>query len=215
MRAEAFTTRWWAAWLLTTGGNGSGSPDRPRTPLTIETIAAQRKKILRWLDQLGVPERDAPDVAQKVTYGAWTSRATYSPDLAKLDTWLFAIAQRQASNYHQSTWARRSKLIDPVTAPGHYLRVEDTPEDAAARAQQCRRGIALLDRLFPRHAALLLLREYDDERTRDIAAALGVPTGAILRWLESARTALARERRRDAAKAEHWAGVLFWARRKR
>jgi RNA polymerase sigma factor (sigma-70 family) len=193
----------WSPWAASAGGNAS----RPRCPLSIHDITAQRRKILRWLAGFDVPDGEAPDVAQRVTYGAWRSRATYDPDSADFDSWLYAITFNHAAVYHRSAYARRIRLTDPAQGPWIHASVQETPEDDLAFAEQRRRAAPILARLAPKRAEVLVRHDYNGETIGAIAADEGLSCGALQSRLSYARADFARELRREEAKEQHLAAV--------
>src|SRR5690606_17100241 len=119
--------------------------------------------------------------------------------------WLYGIARHAAADRGRSR--RRSperaeeagaleelaaRLIDPAPGPRELL-------ESARRAAAVRRAI---DALPPRHRTVLLLREVDELRYDELAAALGCPIGTVESRLHRAREALAARLARLARRGE-------------
>lgn len=194
---------WVPTWSASTGhgSDGSRAPEldpRP-SPLTVQDIEARRGKILRWVRRFGVPESEAPNVAQRVIMEAWRARESYRPDDAEIDSWLFALSRNWSGNYLRSGWSRRVDLQD---MSGAVLAAEGTPEQDVMRAERVPIARAILARLPPRLASVWTRYDVEGEPMRDVAAELGITLFTSWGQLRRARAMVAREvARHDAIEA--------------
>jgi RNA polymerase sigma-70 factor, ECF subfamily len=169
---------------------------------------------LRWL---GVAASDLDDMLQDVFLAAYRGLANYDPwryhgvhpdalsaggaltlriaPDAALRRWLFGIAWRQVSHYHER--AHRRREIPSGVGPGApFGRVDPapTPEQAIAGADRARLVTALLLKVPPARRVILILHDVLEVSATDIARELQMKENTV--W---SRLRLAREDFRAAA----------------
>lgn len=128
----------------------------------------------------------AEEIVQDTLLGAWRSAGRFE-GRARVRTWLFGIARRQARDRLRG---RRWDLVElgeavqvPEPGPG--------PEDVVlARADQ--KGVAAaVARVRPGHAEVLALVFVDGLSYAEVAEVLGVPVGTVRSRLHHAKRAVA------------------------
>lgn len=111
-----------------------------------EIYREHARYVWRVVRRLGVPVADAEDVTQEIFVVVHRKLATFA-QRSSLQTWLYGIAYRCASEYRRRAHVRR----EVATA---------TPEIGAADAQQ----EELVDRKRAREALDLILAELDEDK---------------------------------------------------
>lgn len=116
---------------------------------------------------------EAEDVTQKVFVAAWTGRATYRPDRAKLPAWLVGITRNKVIDSHNAR-SKQSRIrsqiavnIDPAAIP--------EPMDVAERLIIAEE-ISRLDEVPQR---VLRMAFYEDLTHMQIAERLQLPPGTV------------------------------------
>lgn len=169
---------------------------------------------LRWL---GVAAIDLDDVLQDVFLAAYRGLANYDPwryhgvrpdalvagealalriaPDAALKRWLFGIAWRQVSHYHERAHRRREVLsgVGP-DAPFDQRDPKPTPEQAIAGADRAGLVTALLLKVPPHRRVILILHDVLEVSVPDIARELQLKENTV--W---SRLRLGREDFRAAA----------------
>lgn len=117
---------------------------------------------------------DAEDVTQRAFVSAWTSRASYDPEKAKLSTWLIAITRRRIADMHES----RAK----VRALQNQLERTTRPEDLIGEPPDLADTILVADeieRLEPDARQVVRLAFFDDLTHEQISRKLDMPLGTV------------------------------------
>ncbi|WP_137112525.1 RNA polymerase sigma factor [Rhodobacter sp. SY28-1] len=130
---------------------------------------------------------EAEDMAQETFLRVWAAAARYDPTLASPATWVYRIALRLAIDRNRRTGFRRFLGLDAAPEP-----VDDQPgadRDIAARQALARTHLALAT-LPDRQRRALLLRATAGLSNSEIAATLGISSGAVEQLLVRARSAL-------------------------
>ncbi|WP_375383960.1 RNA polymerase sigma factor [uncultured Microbacterium sp.] len=129
---------------------------------------------------------DAEDVTQRTFVSAWTSRASYDSEKARLSTWLVAIAKRRIADTHE-TRARIRTLQGELqrTATPDELVVEPTADlgDTILVASE-------LERLEPDARTVMRMAFFDDLTHQEIATRLGMPLGTVKSHIRRSLTRL-------------------------
>ncbi|MGH7162287.1 MAG: RNA polymerase sigma factor [Planctomycetota bacterium] len=129
---------------------------------------------------------DADDVAQEVHARALAGSAAFRGE-ADLKTWIYRIAANVIADLMRSPFRRRRRPLadraDSGPGPGEAAERRET-RDAV------RRAVAALP---PEQRIVLVLREYEGLRYREIAAIVGIPLGTVESRLHAARLRVARE----------------------
>ena len=194
-------------WCASTGGSAArghaDTSDRPRQPLTSETLELHRARVRKYLESMGVPEREVDDLTQETIIGAWKNRASYDPERARLSSWLYAIAHHQASTARDRAYTRRTALFDPSHGLWRSQVVEDNPEEETARGEARRHAASLLSRLAPALAGVLVDRDRLGMLPAEITLETGLPVARIRDRIEAARAELGAAVKREEAREHH------------
>ncbi|MFG1690589.1 RNA polymerase sigma factor [Gemmatimonadota bacterium] len=145
--------------------------------------------LLSLLYRISGDGEEARDLAQETFLRAWRKLATYDPTRS-FRNWLFAVAR----NLHRDLYRHRRTVPSPVafsverTAQLPDLRL--SPEGALMVKERRERVWRALDRLSPGDRQILILKEIEDLRYRDIAKILDIPEGTVASRIYHARKAL-------------------------
>ena len=137
---------------------------------------------------------DALDLSQEAFARAFRARATIDPE-RPFFPWLYQIIRRLCFNYTRDQRSRRQKLekagswLADTTMGERPVR----PDRAVERAELRDRVAEAIERLGEREREILVLREFQELRYREIAELLEIPVGTVMSRLYAARRALARE----------------------
>lgn len=117
---------------------------------------------------------DAEDVTQRTFVSAWTSRASYDPDKARLSTWLVAIARHRIADTHESRAKVRAiqAEMERLTRPEDLVREEPDLSETLLVANE-------LQQLEPDAQTVMRLAFYDDLTHDEISRRLGMPLGTV------------------------------------
>ena len=136
---------------------------------------------------------DAMDLSQEAFVRAFRARHTIDPD-RPFYAWLYQIIRRLCFNHTRDRRTRRRGieaagdwLVDQATARTASMNPERALESAEAR----QRVAEALESLSDRDREVLVLKEFEGLRYREIAEVIGVPIGTVMSRLYSARRRLA------------------------
>lgn len=136
---------------------------------------------------------DAMDLSQEAFVRAFRARHTIDPD-RPFYTWLYQILRRLCFNHTRDRRTRRrgidaaeSWLVEQASARTAAM----DPERALEAAEAQRRVREALESLSDRDREVLVLKEFEGLRYREIAEVIGVPIGTVMSRLYSARRRLA------------------------
>jgi len=132
----------------------------------------------------------AEDALQETFISVFRALSGFRAD-ARLSTWLYRIAAREALRQRARETARRTDPIDQEPAAPFA-------GDPAVRREESDRLARALDRLSADHRMVLSLFAVDGLSHREIADILGVPEGTVWSRLHAARKRLAAELAPDA-----------------
>jgi RNA polymerase sigma-70 factor (ECF subfamily) len=141
---------------------------------------------------------DALDLSQEAFARAYRARHTLDPE-RPFYAWVYQILRRLCFNFLRDTRTRR-RLMDEEGAAWLVARARDTVSDPAAtleRAEACRRVAAAIESLPAREREVLVLKEFEELKYREIAELAGVPVGTVMSRLYSARRRLAEALEKD------------------
>ena len=136
---------------------------------------------------------DALDLSQEAFARAFRARQSLDPD-RPFYAWLYAILRRLCFNFLRDRKTRRHKL---EAAAGWLAEEADAraaafdPARATERAELRARVEVAIEELQDRHREVLVLKEFEDLRYREIAELLGIPIGTVMSRLYAARRHLA------------------------
>lgn len=132
--------------------------------------------ILRILHE----RNEAEDVLQEVYITVWRKAAEFDASRASPITWMVTIARNRAIDRLRARGTRPTTTLDQAA---------DVPEPAPsaeamlAQSDDARRVAAALDRLDPRHAAVIRSAFYDGVTYEAIAERESVPVGTLKSWV--------------------------------
>ena len=136
---------------------------------------------------------DALDLSQEAFARAYRARRRLDPELPFYG-WLYQILRRLCFNFNRDRKLRRTKLHDagPWMADDAAARArKEDPRVRAERAENIQRVREAIERLPDRDREVLVLKEFEGLRYREIARLLGIPIGTVMSRLYSARKRLA------------------------
>ena len=135
---------------------------------------------------------DALDLSQEAFVRAYRARHTLDPE-RPFQAWLAQILRRLCFNFLRDAKAH-ARVVQPQ--PDEWLidAAADPAADPAAAAEReeaRHRVAAAIDRLPAHEREVLVLKEFEDLKYREIAELLGVPIGTVMSRLYAARKRLA------------------------
>jgi len=136
---------------------------------------------------------DARALSQEAFVRAYRARQRLTPDLP-FYAWLYQILRRLCFNFIRDRRTRRNRLEEARIWLAEQVgrRAEaGSPERSAVRAEIRARVQAAIERLADREREVLVLKEFEGLRYREIAALLGIPIGTVMSRLYTARRRLA------------------------
>jgi len=146
------------------------------------------------LGLVGSPE-DARDLSQDAFARAYRARGTIDPD-RPFFAWLYQIVRRLCFNFNRDRKSRRKKLRDASVwlAEEAETRAPDLgPAAMLARNELRARVRRAIEELPERERGVLVLKEFEGLRYREIAELVGIPIGTVMSRLYTARKRLAGE----------------------
>ena len=166
----------------------------------VEAVYAEHAGFVwRSLRALGVAQPQLDDALQDVFMVVHRKLGTFRGP-AKLQTWLFEIARRVASNYRRA--AGRAQRTEPLDEQAPIMASTSTFEEAS-RNEAAVLVVEVLADLDERKRELLILVELEQVPMPDVAAFLDVPLNTAYSRLRLARkaftAALARRRAKGVA----------------
>jgi RNA polymerase sigma-70 factor (ECF subfamily) len=136
---------------------------------------------------------DAMDLSQEAFVRAFRARHTIDPD-RPFFAWLYQIIRRLCFNHTRDRRTRRRG----IDAAGEWLvdqaearTAGANPERALESADAVHRVRKALGALTERDREVLVLKEFEGLRYREIAEVIGVPIGTVMSRLYTARRRLA------------------------
>ena len=147
-----------------------------------------------YLQALGIvrSREDALDLSQEAFVRAFRARHTLDPE-RPFYAWLYQILRRLCFNFLRDAKAR-TRLIEAERHDWLVAAAQAAPVDPATQAERAderRRVTAAIDRLPPHEREILVLKEFEALKYREIAELVGVPIGTVMSRLYSARKRLA------------------------
>ena len=136
---------------------------------------------------------DALDLSQEAFARAYRARARIDPELP-FYTWLYQILRRLCFNFVRDRRSRRDKLHQASSwlADEAGTRVGETDPQRAVETTELRERVrAAIEQLPAREREVLVLKEFEGLRYREIAVLLGIPDGTVMSRLYTARKRLA------------------------
>lgn len=137
---------------------------------------------------------DALDLSQEAFARAFRARATIDPD-RPFFPWLYQIIRRLCFNDTRDKRSHREKLEKAGSwLADSTMGARPIAPDQAMERSELRDQVARAIELLPkREREVLVLREFQELRYREIAELLDIPIGTVMSRLYTARRSLARE----------------------
>lgn len=136
---------------------------------------------------------DALDLSQEAFARAYRARASLDPE-RPFYPWLYQIVRRLCFNHLRDRRTRRRRMERAAPWLADEARsAASSPARQAERAELRERLEAAIERLVEREREVLILREFQGLRYKEIAALLAIPIGTVMSRLYSARRNLAEQ----------------------
>ena len=152
----------------------------------------KRRAYYAALGLVGSPE-DAMDLAQEAFARAFRARRRLDPERS-FYAWLYQIVRRLCFNLIRDRGRRSAKLrqaSDWLVAQAQERAAErDDPERALVRAEERRRLMRAIEALSAGEREVIVLKELEGLRYREIAELVGIPLGTVMSRLYTARRRL-------------------------
>ncbi len=151
-----------------------------------------RRAYFGALGLVGSPE-DALDLSQEAFVRAYRARQRIDPD-RPFYTWLYQILRRLCFNFNRDRKLRREKLTQArswMQDQAGWKAEEADPQRVLEREQDRRRVREAIESLPDRDREILVLKEFEGLRYREIAELMNIPIGTVMSRLYSARQRLA------------------------
>lgn len=162
---------------------------------------AHFRRLRRLSDEILRDHGEAEDVAQEALLRAWVQRDSLRAE--HVGAWLSVVAR----NLSFTRLRARSRSALQATC-GEELAIDVESDPTSVIDGQARRSALseALDRLNPRHRAVLLATYVENEPRQEVAAMLGLRSGGLRAVMFRARETLRREL--DSIKDQLW-GIAF------
>jgi RNA polymerase sigma-70 factor (ECF subfamily) len=152
-----------------------------------------RRAYFAALGLVGSPD-DAMDLSQEAFARAFRARRSLDPE-RPFYAWLYTILRRLCFNFIRDKHSRRRKLegASPWMVAQARARAAESQPERSARAAEIRERVGTaIEELPDREREMLVLKEFEGLKYREIAELVGVPIGTVMSRLYSARRRLAR-----------------------
>ncbi len=136
---------------------------------------------------------DALDLSQEAFSRAFRARMSLDPNRS-FYTWLYTILRRLCFNFLRDRKAQSQKLAEAAGWLAEEARARvaaQSPVRAAELAELRSRVAGAIEQLPDRQREVLVLKEFEGLRYREIAELLGIPIGTVMSRLYAARRQLA------------------------
>jgi RNA polymerase sigma-70 factor (ECF subfamily) len=136
---------------------------------------------------------DAMDLSQDAFARAFRARRSLDPD-RPFYPWFYQILRRLCFNHLRNQKTRRARLEEAagwLADRAGARAAEAAPDRMAERAELRARLEAAIAALPPHEREVIVMREFEGLRYREIADLLGIPIGTVMSRLYAARKALA------------------------
>lgn len=151
-----------------------------------------RRAYYAALGLVGSPE-DAMDLSQEAFARAFRARKRLDPE-RPFYAWLYQIIRRLCFNFVRDRRTRRSKLQEAspwIVEQASAKSADKSPQATLEREEDRRRVMQALESIPDRDREVLVLKEFEGLRYREIAELVGIPIGTVMSRLYSARRKLA------------------------
>ena len=151
-----------------------------------------RRAYFAALGFVGSPE-DAMDLSQDAFVRAYRARDRINPDMP-FYTWFYQILRRLCFNFIRDRKLHRTKLREQkswIVDDAAFRARERNPRRTIEREQTRLRVRQAIETLPDREREVLVLKEFEGLKYREIAEVIGIPIGTVMSRLYSARRNLA------------------------
>lgn len=151
-----------------------------------------RRAYYAALGFVGSPE-DAMDLSQDAFARAYRARHRINPDMP-FYTWYYQILRRLCFNFTRDRSLHRRKIRDQkswIVDEAAFRSSERDPQRNIEREEIRRKVREAIDTLPDREREVLVLKEFEGLKYREIAEVVGIPIGTVMSRLYSARKRLA------------------------
>lgn len=136
---------------------------------------------------------DALDLSQEAFARAFRARNRINPELP-FYTWYYQILRRLCFNHNRNRRTRRDRLrqaAEWLADEAGQRAPAENPQRAAERAEIRRRVQQGIAQLKANEREILVLKEFEGMKYKEIAKLLGIPIGTVMSRLYTARRHLA------------------------
>lgn len=148
-------------------------------------VLAHAPYVWRVLRSLGVAQADLPDVSQETFIIVHRQLSTFE-GRSSLQTWIYGVALRVASDYRSKAYRRRElPSDDPPEQVSH-----STPQDQLERQRAWHLVEKLLAELDEERRQVFVLYELEQLCMREVADIIGCPLSTAYSRLSAARSAV-------------------------
>lgn len=156
--------------------------------------------VYRRLTRLVGPDPEREDLVQEVFVAAFKGIDRFRGDAA-FSTWLYRVVVNVAYGHLRK---RRRLPIDMEAAvdADQLIGRECSPEEAAERRQELKRGLSFLERLKPKKRVAFVLRVVEGMSLKEIAEVVGARPEAVGQRVRHARRELDAMIERDRSRRE-------------
>ncbi len=144
--------------------------------------------VLRTLERLGVPRRNAEDAAQEVFVAVHKKLSEYDP-ARPLRPWLFAFCYHVAQNEKRRAVHRDVLSESPIATTEKTERISENPEEKQLDREGRQRVLRALEKIPAEQRAALILCDIDGHSAREAALALGEKEATIYSRIRLGRAA--------------------------
>ncbi len=154
-----------------------GAGDRAALKHLYEATAA---KLFGVILRILAERSEAEDVLQEVYITVWRKAAEFDATRASPITWLATIARNRAIDRLRARGSRPTTTLD---AAAEVVEPSPAADALIDTANDVRRVGAALDRLDPRHAAIIRSAYYEGLTYEVLAEREGIPVGTLKSWV--------------------------------
>lgn len=178
---------------------GCGAEPVPKVNGLVFDAVYREKAAFVWrsLRRMGVPEAHLGDATQDVFVVVHRGLAAFE-GRSSLDTWLFGIVLRVASQWRRSAKRRPTEPLSETLTDERA----GTPFELTARSEATSTLHRLLDELTPEQRAVFVLVELEQMSVPEAAEAVGANLHTVTSRLKTARRKFEAGLRRHRARTE-------------
>jgi RNA polymerase sigma-70 factor (ECF subfamily) len=142
--------------------------------------AATSAKLFGIILRILLERGEAEDVLQEVYITVWRKAAEFDATRASPITWLATIARNRAIDRLR---ARGSRPTSPLDLAAEVVEPSPAADALIDTARDAARVTTALDRLDPKHAAIIRCAYYEGLTYETLAEREGIPVGTLKSWV--------------------------------